>query len=265
MTIGISSASFFNKDVTEDSFEVMKRLGFDTAEVFLTTFSEYEKSFVDMIDTRRRESGVLAYSVHSLNQQYEPELYNVNPRTFGDAINFYRKLCYAAKTMGARYYTFHGPALLKRTPYRFDYAFLGKRTEELCAIIKEYGAELAYENVHWTYFSLPEYFEKLKKESPSIKACLDIKQAMQSKIPYIEYLKAMGDRLVNVHVCDYDENGGLCVPGRGVFDFVTFFKVLKDFDYDGAVLMELYSKDYDSYDEIVSGREYLLECLEKSK
>ncbi|MDR2046418.1 MAG: sugar phosphate isomerase/epimerase [Clostridiales bacterium] len=264
MEIGISTASFFNKEVTENSFRLMKSLGFNLTEIFLTTFSEYEKEFVDGAELRRKESGVEAFSVHSLNQHYEPELYNVNPRTRGDAEVFYRKLCYAAKAFSARYYTFHGPALLKRTAYNFDFKYLGERTRNLCDIIGGYGAELAYENVHWTYFSTPEYFLNLKREAPALKACLDIKQAMQSKIPYTEYLKVMGGRLVNVHVCDYDGDR-LCVPGSGCFDFVTFFKRLKDCGYGGPVLMELYSGNYGDYGEITKGREFLAECLEKAK
>ncbi|MDR3294019.1 MAG: sugar phosphate isomerase/epimerase [Clostridiales bacterium] len=263
MEIGISSASFFNKEVTENSFALMKHLGFRLAEVFLTTFCEYEKEFVDLLAVEKAKNGIEAWSVHSLNQQYEPELYNINDRTYSGAEAYYRKLCYAAKALGARYYTFHGPALLKRIPYKFDYKFLGERTRKLCDIIGEYGAELAYENVHWTYFSTPEFFEKLKREAPDLKTCLDIKQAMQSKIPYLDYIKAMGDRLVNVHVCDYYDDGRLCVPGRGSFDFVEFFKVLKGEGYDGPILMELYSKDYETYGEVVRGYEHLLNCLEK--
>jgi sugar phosphate isomerase/epimerase len=243
----------------------MKKLGFDLAEIFLTTFSEYEKDFVDELGRRRAENGVEVWSVHSLNQQYEPELYNVNPRTYADAECFYRKLCYAAQVLGARYYTFHGPALLKRTPYKFDFLHLGERSRKLCAIIGEYGAELAYENVHWTYFSTPEFFDKLKGCAPGLKACLDIKQAMQSKISYVEYLRVMSDRLVNVHLCDYYDDGRLCVPGRGVFDFCGLFKRLADVGYDGALLMELYSKDYNDYGEIERGLEHLKECLIKSR
>jgi sugar phosphate isomerase/epimerase len=264
MEIGVSSATFFNKEVTENSFGLMKRLGFKTAEVFLTTFSEYEKDFVEMLAARREANGIRVYSVHSLNQQFEPELYNSNDRTRENAEVFFRKVAYGARVLGARYYTFHGPALLKRTPYRFDFEYLGERTRRICGILSEYGAELAYENVHWTYFSTPEYFLKLKREVENLRACLDIKQAMQSKIPYAEYLKVMGDRLVNVHVCDYDENGKLCVPGRGSFDFVEFFKVLKGTDYDGPVLMELYGDDYASFGEVDAGREYLFECLNKA-
>ncbi|MDR3262697.1 MAG: sugar phosphate isomerase/epimerase [Clostridiales bacterium] len=263
MKIGISSASFFNKEVTENSFGLMKKLGFDTAEVFLTTFCEYEKDFVDDLEQRRLQNGITVYSVHSLNQQFEPELYNANPRTYNDALFFYKKLCYAAQALKAKYYTFHGPALLKRTVYKFDFKYLGERTREICRIIGEYDAGLAYENVHWTYFSVPDFFENLKKEAPDVKACLDIKQAMQSKLPYENFLNVMADRLVNVHLCDYDGDR-LCVPGQGVFDFVTLFKRLKDCGYDGPLLMELYSKDYNDYGEILKGYDYLRECLAKA-
>jgi sugar phosphate isomerase/epimerase len=174
-------------------------------------------------------------------------------------------LCYAAKVLGAGSYTFHGPARLKRTPYVLDYDYLGERTQELCDTIKEYGAELAYENVHWAFFNEPPFFIELSKRVPGLKACLDIKQAMQAKVDYIEYIKCMGDRLVNVHVCDYDADGTLKAPGKGTFDFVTFFKVLRDYGYDGPVMTELYSSNYKDYRDLGESIEYLKNCMERAR
>ena len=52
MKVGISTATFFTRVLTEDSFSVIRRLGADCAEVFLTTWYEYEPSFADLLRER---------------------------------------------------------------------------------------------------------------------------------------------------------------------------------------------------------------------
>ena len=36
------------------------------------------------------------------------------------------------------------------------------------------------------------------------------------RVPLSEYIKAMGDDMVNVHVSDYDTNNTCLLPGKGV-------------------------------------------------
>lgn len=265
MKLGISTASFFSKELTENTFKVIDELDIGLCEVFLTTFREYEKEFVEELN--RRKGNIEVYSLHTLNVQFEPELYNTAQRTREDSEYFFKKVAVAADILQARYYTFHGLTVMKRTPYKVDYEKIGRRTDELDAMLKKESGgvcSLSYENVHWTRFNSPDYFSELKKFT-EVKTCLDIKQAMQSGFDVYDYADAMGDRLVNVHVCDYDSSGRLFVPGKGSFDFITFFKYLLDKGYDGSVIMELYAGNYTRYDEIRAGYDYLTECLEKAK
>lgn len=259
MKLGISTATFFGKILTEDSFEIMEKMDAKICEVFLTTFFEYTSDFAAFLKTKAKN--IKVHSIHSLNSQYEPELFNSVDRTRLDSEKVFKDVCIAGGILGANYYTFHGPARLKKKEYVFDYEVLGKRIEELCGITKSYGMELCYENVHWTFYSENGYFKNLKKYSPSLKACLDIKQAMQSKIDYKLFIEEMGDDLKTVHLCDYDANGKLCIPGRGIFDFKELFKILKHNGFTGALLLELYSGDYKSLEEVEKGFNYLQELL----
>ena len=248
MRVGISTASFFNKLYNEDAFDELRALGCDLCEVFLTTFSEYGADFADLLAARK--GNVEVHSVHTLNQNFEPELFNPNPRTFGDAWKLYSTVLASARTLGARCYTFHGPSRLKKRAYVFDYDFLGERARLLTERAAEFGVTLCYENVHWTYFSEPAYFRSLRPKAPALGSCLDIKQAMQSGIDYREFLDAMGDSLRTVHLCDYDENGKLTLPGRGVFDFPGLVRELARRKLDVPLLLELYAGDYGSFDEV---------------
>ena len=119
--------------------------------------------------------------------------------------------------------------------------------------------------MHWAYFCNPDYFRTLKDLCPDLGCVLDIKQAMQSRIDYEEYLKVMQGRLRTVHLCDYTEDGKLAIPGRGIFDFVTLFKKLADYGYDGVCLMEVYAKDYKDDNDLQEAFDYLKDCLERAK
>lgn len=263
MEIGISTATFFGRLVTEDTFDYIRSFGLRACEVFMTTFSEYTPEFGDLLKTR--SEGLNVYSVHSLNLHYEPELNNITQRARDDAEVIYRMVLANGKKLNAKSYTYHGGARLKRKQYTFDYPKLGKRLEELYDIAQEYGIDFSYENVHWAFFNAPEFFNIIKPFAPRIKCTLDIKQAMQGGLSYKDFIPCMEGRLNNVHLSDYDDNGALCVPGKGKVDYHDLFSRLRDIGYDGPLMLELYSANYKNYGELGESVEYLKNELQKLK
>lgn len=255
MQLAISTASYFSKLFTEDSFEQIKKLELKTCEVFLATFYEYTREFCDLLTERSK--GLNIYSVHALTNQFEPELFSISPRTRKDAEDLFDKVIGTAQRLNAKYYTFHGPTRLKKKEYNIDYKLIGERLLELNEKANKKNINIAYENVHWTFFNIPQYFEKLRPYCKGISTVLDIKQAMQIGIDYNSFLDVMGDTLVNVHICDYDEKGKLCMPGKGVFDFKKLFSRLREMGYNGVVTIELYADAYSLFDDIKGCIEYL--------
>lgn len=254
MKVGISTATFFSKVLTEDSFSVIQRCGGECAEVFLTTRSEYEPSFGDLL--AERKGGLEIYSVHSLNTQFEPELFNSAERTRRDAEELYRKVLAVARKIGARFYTFHGRIRLKRTTV-VDPVATGKRMKELGEIAEEYGVQLCFENVHWAMFNSPEFFAEAKEYCPNVGAVLDVKQARQSGRDWREYVDCMGERLRNVHLSDVDAEGRITLVGKGCFPFGELVGKLKETGYDGPLLIEQYAGDYGDFSEIAGAVDYL--------
>ncbi|MCM1305955.1 MAG: sugar phosphate isomerase/epimerase [Firmicutes bacterium] len=254
MRVGISTATFFLKELTEDSFSVIQRCGGETCEVFLTTYSEYEPEFVDTLKAKKGDLDV--YSVHSLNTQFEPQLFNLAPRTRADAEKLFRKVLAAGMTLGARVYTFHGLSRLKKNTY-FDPVTVGKRMRELGEIANEYGITLCLENVHWATFNAPSFYAEMKKYSPNCGCVLDVKQAWQSGYDWREYLDVMGDTLKNVHLSDVDKDGNIAMVGKGAFPFEELIKRLDGIGYDGPLMIEQYAKNYDGYDEVAQSVKYL--------
>jgi sugar phosphate isomerase/epimerase len=255
MRVGISTATFFNRIYNEDAFAQLKELGCDLTEVFFTTYSEYEKEFVQKI--ARAKGDITVHSVHALGTQFEPELFNVSPRVRADAEKIFRKVCDASRVLGAKYLTFHGPYIMKKQEYVIDFEKLGNRINELIDIAKSYGVCLSYENVHYAFFNHPSFFTKLKRYCPEIWGTLDIKQSIQGGVDPYDMLEAIGDRLSTIHICDIKDNNQTAIIGQGAFDFEKFINTLKSKDIAAPVILELYSTDYDTMDELKQNYEYI--------
>jgi len=247
MIFGISTASYFPVVTTESAFAPMRALGCNVAEVFMNSHCEYAGPYLDAAVKNAAAAGVRVHSVHSLNSQFEPELFNRNPRVKEDALKVYRTVLEAGRRFSAKYYTFHGPPKLKKTPYRLNYEFLAETLNGLIPEAEAAGLSLSYENVHWCFFSEPEYFSRLKPLCPGLSATLDIKQAVLSGIPIGEYIDAMGARISTVHVCDITASGETALPGRGAIDFTDVARRLKAAGYGGPVILEVYARDYKDY------------------
>jgi len=264
MRVGVSTASLFMRKNNEDALPLLNSLGVKTAEVFLTSFSEYGYPFAELL--KERKGNLQINSVHILNTEFEPQLFNAHPRVKADAYAWLEKVLQSANALKAPYYTFHGTARVKRAArsgVNDDFPSMIKGFSELEQTCRKSGVTLCLENVEWSTYNRPGVFKKLTAEIDGLRGVLDVKQARISEYPYEDYLNEMGERIAYVHVSDINENGKLCLPGKGVFDFGTLIKRLKDVGFDGALLIEVYTKDYDKEQELRDSCDYLEELLYK--
>ncbi len=264
MKTGVSTASLFLRKYNEDALPLLNTLGVKNTEVFLSTYCEYDADFARLLVERK--GNVDVNSVHVLNTQYEPQLFNANPRAKRDAFSWLEKVLACAQILQAPYYTFHGTARVKRASrsgVRDDFDKMSKSFQEIVSACQNYGVTLCLENVEWSTYNRVGVFERLKKQVPSLKGVLDIKQARISMQPYEEYLSEMGRDIAYVHVSDIDAQGKMCLPHMGVFDFETLIKRLGDVGFDGAILIETYTQDYDKEIELKIACDYLDELLYK--
>ena len=260
MKVGISTASLFLRKNNEEALPLFDAWGVPCAEVFLTSFCEYAPAFAHTLAAAK--GGVEIHSVHVLNTQYEPQLYAEHPRVLEDANGWLREVLASANILGARNYTFHGIARLKRT-FRENWQRFSAITAQIYETCRAAGVRLCYENVEWALYNRPGLFALLKKDCPDLGGVLDIKQARITGYDWREYLADMGESLATVHVSDVTAEGKMCLPGRGVFDFAELFARLRDIGFDGAVLIENYARDYDEPDELRRAFEYLADLAAK--
>lgn len=258
---GISTATLFGRFHTEDALKEFDKMGVSVAEVFLESYCEYQKKFGKTLLEYKGSVGV--HSIHTLTTQFEPQLYSINNRATEDSFALLKKTMQTAKVIGAKNYTFHGSARLKKTPITINFDRHAEITQKIIDLCAKYGVSLAYENVHWAYYNYIGFFKELKKRTTGLKATFDIKQARQSGIFYGDFIEEMGDSIVTAHLSDIDENGKMCLPGKGITDFSEVYKRLRDVGFDGAILIENYQNDFSTLEELMQSLSYLTELKDK--
>ncbi len=265
MRVGVSTASLFLRENNEDALPLLNDLGVQCAEVFLTSFSEYGYPFAELLQARK--GALQVNSVHCLNTEFEPQVFNLHPRVKADAYAWTEKVLQSANALGAAYYTFHGVSRVKRASrsgIHDDFPAMIAGFSELEAFCRQHGVTLCLENVEWSTYNRPGVFSRLAAEIDGLRGVLDIKQARISEHSYEAYLAEMGARLAYAHVSDLNEQGKLCLPGKGTFDFETFIKRLRDVGFDGALLIEVYNGDYQYVEELRDSCDYLQELIDKN-
>lgn len=261
MQTGISTASLFGRKVTEDALEFLSKNNVPVAEVFLESYCEYNQAFGKLL--KQRQGDINVHSVHVLTTQFEPQLYSVNERAKKDSFELLDGAMSAGEQINAKYYTFHGGARFKKTPLILDMDRVGKITQQIIDCAKSHNITLAYENVHWGYYNYAGFFSELRRRTEGLKATLDIKQARQSGVHYGDYIKDMSSDIVTVHLSDVGEDGKMCLPGSGKTDFVDIFNRLRDVGFDGALILEVYKSDFETYEQLFESVEYIKNLSEK--
>jgi Sugar phosphate isomerases/epimerases len=256
MNIGLSSATFYPKVYTENSFEIMKKLEFDAGEIFLNSFCEYDENFIKVLLEKKEKYEFDIISVHAFGSPFEPFLFDKYDRRRKDVREIFIKVCKAAKALGAKYYTFHG--MRYENMKDLDKKFIVDIYDELAYEANESGISLAQENVSWCMSSSPEFLLLLKENCKyPVKYTFDIKQAYKAGIDSLVYINLMGKDLCNIHINDRDDKNICLLPGKGSVDYNTIFTGLKDYNYNGDMIIEVYNNNYINESELTDSKNYI--------
>jgi sugar phosphate isomerase/epimerase len=260
MEIGISSASFYPNVHTENSISLIKSLGFNCGELFLNSPSEYEENFITNILEEKNKNNFNVNSVHSFSSSFEPYLFDSYKRRRDDMLVYFKKVCKAARILGAKCYTFHG--------MRFqDFKYLNKKLileiyDMLTYIALEEGITLAQENVSWCMSSNIDFLKIIKESCKyPLGFTLDIKQAYKSGIEPEKYIDIMERDIINFHINDRDNNNVCLLPGKGTVDYKKIFCKLNKIGYNGMGIIEVYSDNYSNYEELTNVKRFLFNYL----
>ena len=257
MIVGMSTACFFPDIYTEQAVIEIGKMHIRNIEVFFSCLSEYRPSFVREVKRRAEDCGINIYSIHALSLQFEPQLFSKHERARNDSLEIYKQVLEAGAMLGAKAYVFHGPSHVKHAKkMRLNYGYIAEKVDPLASLAQEHGIKLAWETVHWCWYRDPDFPVKLMQHTPhdNLYFTLDVKQAAQAGHDPAEYIAATGGKLANVHLCDYrysEEKGmGPTLPFEGDLNIEALKSELAACGYDGPVILEVYSSNYQDYTQL---------------
>lgn len=262
MHIGLSTSGFYGRFETEEAAEYIATLPVDCAEAFLQTPSEYTREFA--AQARRCFGPVACTSIHPMGIQFENSMMSRSKRQRQDAFDMFCRVLDAGRALGAGTYVYHGlnTSLLSPLPWNLqrNLDVLGP----MCELAAQREMVIGWENVCWCQLTTPQRVREAAAALDAVRFTLDIKQAMRAGCDPLDFIPAMGGHLANVHICDWKEDGGLCLPGEGSFDFAAFFSALAQSGYDGPVIIEPYLRLIHSEEALLGSIRSMRALLEQS-
>lgn len=253
--IGISTACLYPLE-TENALDRLLQLGFRRFEVFLNSFSELEKPYLQMQKRILDGCGAAVRSIHPFTSGFESFLlFSDYIRRFHDGEEFYKRYFEAAAELGASIVVLHGQKKVSKSLTEEQYF---ERYEKLYQLGRRYHITLAQENVNLYRSESPDFIRRMRCQlGESCAFVLDIKQSFRAGSDPFVMAEAMADRLVHVHLNDRDGQEDCLLPGRGSVPYQYFFNQLQQMGYSGDYIIEVYRKNFNKLSELVEAACFL--------
>lgn len=238
MRVGISAASLYPME-TEKALCYLSDLGYTLFEIFFNAYCETKPDFCALLNSLRETRGFEIKSVHPFTSALESMLlFERYTRRFEEGLAFYKNYMEAARRIGAKILVLHGQRLgagsLSDREYCDHYRTLYRLGQSL-------GVTVAQENVRLFRSASPEFIAVMRRElGDECAFVLDTKQAVMSGYTPAALCRAMGERLVHVHLSDHTATESCLLPGAGSFDLRAFREELRAVGYTGDVITEVY-------------------------
>lgn len=256
MRVGASSACFFPLE-TEKALDEVLRLGFKTAEVFFNTSSELEEPFVRELRKNADDHDAKILSVHPFSSSLESNcIFAEYSRRFDDFIGLYQKHFHAAAMLGADVVVIHGSVAKQKRDLSDEFYF--DRFQKLVDLGKREGVRVCQENVVRFRSQDVEFLKRMRTAlGDDFNMVFDIKQAVRSGYDPFYVLDEFKNDIVHIHLSDNSPEADCMPPGRGCFDFKRLFDFMRQSNYNGGYVIEIYSKGYNVAEELKLSKNYL--------
>lgn len=248
MKIGVSTACLYPME-TERSLETLLKLGYRRFEVFFNCMEEIGAPFLHKLKHLADSYGATFVSIHPFTSAMESSLlFGDYPRRTQEAFEFYRRYMAAAAYLGGKYVVIHGQPLGHGKLSDQEY---WERFGELYRLGDQEGVYPAQENVRQHRSSDPAFIAGMGEYlGDSCAFVLDVKQCRLSQVEEQEMIRAMGNRLVHVHMSDWDTGRPCLLPGAGQGDFSKLRQILEENSFSGTVVTEVYRSNFTEPEEL---------------
>ena len=254
MAIGASSACFYPLE-TKDSLIEIGKLGINTAEIFFNADSELSKEYLSEIKKIQSFYNIKVDSIHPFTSACESFFFfSRYEKRFYEMADYYKKFYEAANEVGAKQLVIHGA----KFPSEVSEEVYFERFKYLIEDGKKQGIDVIQENVFSACSGNPQFLKNMKNYlGDDFKFNFDVKQMRKCSFEYDDFVPCFKNSIVNIHVSDHNENETCLPPGIGEFDFLRLFKEMKDVNYQGNYIIELYSHNFKEPQEIRNSYDFL--------
>lgn len=259
MLAGVSTACFY-PELTERAFACISGFGAQAAEIFFNAPSELNDSFTKQLAKVAADNGTKILSIHPFTSGLEPLLlFSEYRRRTLDGLELYKRYFHAANMLGAKIFVLHGDRKEAVKPYNRYFDMFG----ELAYTGRSMGITVAQENVPRCTSHCPAFFKAMTSYLPDARFVLDTKQCIRAGYSIRQMTEAMGNRVIHVHISDHDAQNDCLPVGKGTMDLDTFLSNLKNYGFDGGVILEVYRNNYGDYHELKASYQLILNAVLK--
>ena len=265
LAISINAAN-----ATRETFEALHAASVDAVEL-----SNGQKSAADLIDfpalkAYADEFGITLWSFHLAFAPFS-DIDISQPEIADSTVAYSCEMIDKAAAVGIRTFVIHPsgePIREEDRPMRL--ACAKTSLARLAAYAAQYGAVIAVEDLPRTCLGRDSSdILELISAHPALRVCFDTNHLLRE--PIVDFIRACGDRIVTLHVSDYDFiNERHWLPGEGQIPWGEVYDALCAVGYDGYFLYEVSLNESDwtierprrltfadmrrTFDEISSGR-----------
>ena len=181
-------------------------------------------------------------------------------RRFRDILDLYKRYYFTAmQELGAEILVFHGDSIKNDHPAERYF----ERFAALYMAGKEAGITVAQENVCYCKSGSPDFIRSMRAAfSNQVQFVLDTKQAVRFGVSPSEMVDAMGNCIAHIHLSDHTPDQDCLPPGQGCMDFQSFFSKLRQIEYHGSLMIELYRQNYREYTELLDSLYFVEQQLQ---
>ncbi len=247
MKIGVSTASLYPLE-TEIALETIGKAGVKNTEIFFNAESELKPSFIDILYDIKTEYGLNITAIHPTMSLAEPfMIFSEYEGGFVESLQKFARYSEVAAELGAKYIILHGGRPNGQTTdeeYCEKYMALNRET-------RKNGITVLQENVVGYRSGDIEFLHSMREILGSdANFCFDIKQSVRCGYEPFEVLEDIFENIRHIHISDHSIASDCMLPLNGKFNFKKFFEILKQKDYNGACMIEVYKDAYKNHKEI---------------
>ena len=252
MQTGMSSACFYPLE-TEKSVRLCGEMGFKNIEIFVNAPCELKGRLLDEIKSEVSYYGLNVVSVHPFTSFAESfTLFGSYKRRTDDTVELYKHFFQFANEMNSGIFVLHGA----KTMHTADGEDYFERFARLRDTGKEFGITVSQENVVDFRSQSVDFIKRMNAYlNGDFAMTLDLKQCRRAGESPLDFIKTVGEKTVNVHISDYNSFSDCLPPFEGKEDFSSIVKALKEKEYKGKYLIELYSNCFTDKQQIINAAE----------